>query len=59
MTLPPRRSTSPASPGGTSDPVPSTIRSSNPGRGQPTVVAIVSTSSSGNVAAAVPVSVSP
>ena len=40
-------------------PLPSTMRSSNPGRGRPTVVAMVSTSSPGEVAAAVPPSVSP
>ncbi len=59
MTLPPRSSTSPASPAATSPPAPSTMRSSKPGRGRPTVVAMVSTSSSGEVAAAVPPSVSP
>jgi hypothetical protein len=37
----------------------STMRSSKPGRGRPTVVAMVSTSSSGEVATAVPASVSP
>ena len=35
------------------------MRSSKPGRGRPTVVAMVSTSSPGEVAAAVPASVSP
>jgi hypothetical protein len=35
------------------------MRSSKPGRGRPTVVAIVSTSSLGDVAVAVPASVSP
>ena len=59
MTLPPRISTSPVSPGATSCPDPSTTRNENPGRGRPTVVAIVSASSSGPVAAAVPPSVSP
>jgi hypothetical protein len=48
MTLPPRSWTSL-----------STIRSSKPGRGRPTVVAMVSGSSSGPVAVAVPPSVSP
>ena len=45
--LPPRRRISPGSPVSTSRPSPSTIRSSNPGRGRPTVVAMVSTSSLG------------
>ena len=59
MMLPPRRRISPASPAATSCCSPSTMRSSKPGRGRPTVVAMVSTSSSGEVAAAVPPSVSP
>ena len=48
MTLPPRSRTSPASPAGTSSPSPSTMRSSKPGRGRPTVVAMVSASSPGD-----------
>ena len=59
MMLPPRSRISPGSPGGTSLRSPSTMRSSKPGRGRPTVVAIVSASSPGAVAAAVPPSVSP
>ena len=59
MTLAPRRTISPASPAATSLPPWSTRRSSNVGRAQPTVVAIVSASSSGAVPAAVPPSVSP
>ena len=58
MTLPPRSTTSPGSPAATSPSSP-TMRSSKPGRGRPTVVAMVSTSSPGEVAAAVPASVSP
>ena len=59
MMLPPRSRISPGSPGGTSSLTSSTMRSSKPGRGRPTVVAIVSGSSPGAVAAAVPPSVRP
>ena len=48
MMLPPRSRISPGSPAATSSPSPSTMRSSKPGRGRPTVVAMVSTSSSGD-----------
>ena len=59
MMLPPRSSTSPACPVSTSRPPSPTMRTSKPGRGRPTVVAIASASSSADVAQAVPPSVSP
>ena len=58
MTLGPRSRISPVSPAGRSL-SPSTMRISKPGRARPPVVAMVSGSSSGDVALAVPASVSP
>ena len=54
MMLPPRKRTSPASPGAASVPPSPAMRTSNPGRGRPTVVATASGSSSSEVPHAVP-----
>ncbi len=59
MTVSPRTTTSPGSPGAASAPLASTVRTSKPGHGTPTVPAMCAKSSSGRLPVTVPASVRP